>query len=396
MPMQDASRPTARAMPSHRIAIDVDADGGNQLKVKWRRDLPWGKAYSVSRGMLVEFSDRVRGRLDTLVTAAMNGRVRSGGALLKELAVAGHRLYSALFHAVGDSGRAASIRRRLEGLSGEHQITVSMGTPLHIPWGLMYEDDPKYLSGEENDVEFDHYRSFWCIKYGVASVYHLIDPEASDEPLSNERLRVHAIANGAVLARTAPLLAECGAPLWQWIVDRFGQPMYSQQDWLARWAAEYEEVVVLYFYSHADGGRIGLERDAISANDLALDLAQRQLSSRVPCLVFLNGCATAVGSPTGGFLEATAGERFCGFIGTEASIPEVYALRFGAAFLHAFLNGEGTVVEIMDSLRRKHWPLSLLYNVYCVPTLRLSQTAPAADRLLVGNFCDYSLGTRGI
>ena len=81
-------------------------------------------------------------------------------------------------------------------------------------------------------------------------------------------------------------------------------------------------------------------------------------------IVFLNGCHTAVGDPGGGFLEATGGSGFCGFIGTETGIPDVFALRFGSAFLCQILRG-GTVTEVMSALRAAHWPLSLVYGTYC-------------------------------
>ena len=85
--------------------MDVNEDG-DQLKIKWRKDLPWGKAYNVPRGMLEHYSTAARERLEALVTEAMKGNVKQTGAILKELAQAGKRLYQALFHDPEGGGTA--------------------------------------------------------------------------------------------------------------------------------------------------------------------------------------------------------------------------------------------------------------------------------------------------
>ena len=75
----------------------------------------------------------------------------------------------------------------------------------------------------------------------------------------------------------------------------------------------------------------------------------------------------------------------------------MFALRFGAAFLYEFLRGERSVLDIMDSLRKAHWPLSLLYNLYCVPDVRIQSQPAAYEALSISsNFCDFSLGTTSI
>ena len=249
-----------------RILIDIDADGDRLLKIKWRQGLPWGKAYSVPRGMLEEFSTQARERLEALVTEALRGRVKETGAILKELALAGNWLYRALFHDPDGGGRATKSREHLKALTGDYEILVSMGVPVHVPWGLVYDGNPEALSGYSGGHRPQPLSRFLVRQIPRASVYYTVDPEGTERPLSGE-LRVHSVVNQAVLTRTAPFLAECGGPLWDWVLERFGPPMYSQKDWLARWATENSNVGLLYFYSHADGSRIGLGNDTISAND---------------------------------------------------------------------------------------------------------------------------------
>jgi hypothetical protein len=50
----------------------------------------------------------------------------------------------------------------------------------------------------------------------------------------------------------------------------------------------------------------------------------------------------------------------------------------------------------MQILREQHWPLSLLYNLYCVPDLRMMPGPVPPPPLPLGNFCDLDLGTQGV
>jgi hypothetical protein len=381
-----------------RQPLMVDVEGGEwdkRVKLKWRKTNPFTAAYSVPFGMLREASDRVRQRLEALVGESMRGNVMHSGAILKEIAEAGHRLYRALFHDPGGVGAATKNRQKIETLTGPHQLYASTTGGLHIPWGLVYDGDPEELSGNPEDVAFEHYQGFWCIKYRASCVYNKVETYSADKPLPAGMVRMQSVVNELVYERTRPYLEKCGAPFWDWLTTQFGPPIYSQKNWLARWKSEYDKVAVLYFYSHANGGKIGLASDSISANDLALDLGD-ETAVTLPCVVFVNGCSTAVGDPNGGFLEATAGSRFCGFIGAEASIPEIFALRFGSAFLYEFFRGGRTIIDIMAGMRECHWPLSLLYNVYCVPELKLEAANAAPPAVPVGNFCSFDLGTQGI
>lgn len=92
-----------------------------------------------------------------------------------------------------------------------------------------------------------------------------------------------------------------------------------------------------------------------------------------PCLVFLDGWARPRrATPRAASWRRRAATGFCGFIGTEAEVPDLFALRFGLAFLYHFLLEGVPVYLTMDRLRREHWP-SLLYSTYCYPMLRVSK-----------------------
>src|SRR5262249_20866559 len=90
----------------------------------------------------------------------------------------------------------------------------------------------------------------------------------------------------------------------------------------------------------------------------------------------LNGCFTAASEADESFLIAIGQPGFFGFIGTEAAIPDDFALRFGQEFVRRFCDSGNPLFHVMDELWREHWPLGLLYSIYCSPDIR---TRPPKD-----------------
>ena len=120
-------------------------------------------------------------------------------------------------------------------------------------------------------------------------------------------------------------------------------------------------------------------------------------SSKLCSVDLPHGCSTAVGGDNKGFIEAMTREGFCGFIGTETDIPNIFAFRFGAAFLHYMLETGWPVLDVVNTMRREHWPLSLLYQIYASPTFRIPRdvvvsTWPAST----SNFSLGPLGAKSI
>jgi hypothetical protein len=112
------------------------------------------------------------------------------------------------------------------------------------------------------------------------------------------------------------------------------------------------------------------------------------------CLVFLNGCHTAVGSAEEGFLEVTGNTGFCGFLGVETVVPDIFAWRFGMAFFYYFFTKGWTVAQVMQQLRGEHWPLSLLYSAYCHPELRVKPSVKdKMPEIQFSNFSEKMIGT---
>lgn len=352
------------------IYVNVSPDQGTWLKVTWTyKGLSW-PAYSIDRDLVRRKSEEVRRDLKSLVKHALeNGEhgCKASGAILKAIAESGHKLYLALFQGEKGQGNPERIRHWLAERTEELRFTFVVDERVHIPWGLVYDSDPSLLSGNPEDIELLHYLNFWCIKYRLASVYARIDPSIQTEPKSGDKFHVLPILNKEAFEKAFSALEvkeEQGA--FTSLLSSLDSPVYKTEDMFDRCGQLREVDCLLYFYCHADGANLSLDiNERVSIDDLRLKWKRNELSAgESTCIVFLNGCHTAAGDPGGGFLEATGGPGFAGFIGTETEIPDVFALRFGYAFLCRVLRG-GTVTEIMSSLRTAHWPLSLVYGTYC-------------------------------
>jgi hypothetical protein len=354
------------------LRVEVKSHNATELKIVWTAgDLSW-LPYFVDRAEIRAIGAEVRAALTELVIdAKTNQRIR-GAELLRGVARAGRRLYDALFRAVEGRDHADDARSWLEHRAGPDRIGFRVEDRIHVPWGLIYDGNVEALSPVGPGDDPDPYEDFWCLKHWVATTYFRVEPRGLDVPLPAESFRMLSILNQNVFDRVrtrlrAPELAVLAS------LEGFRDPIYRSGDFFTLWQKLATDVGILYFYCHADGTRLALgATDLITVERLREELAVKGAAANKPaCIVFLNGCATAVGAAAGGFLEATGGRGFCGFIGTETRVPDVFAKRFALAFFQEFFRGGSPLFEVMDRLRHRHWPLGLLYGMYCYPLLRV-------------------------
>lgn len=374
------------------VTVDLRFHEG-RLKVTWNENGMDYQQYFIDADRLQRLGSKVRGRLAPLVDLARRGQLAEVGPTLRALAAAGHDLFDGLFLAESETAEAADIvREDLANKQGGFRVLVKVDHRIHVPWGLIYDASPDAL-GEGTTI--DDYADFWSVKHLLTTVHHRVRPRP--ELPDRDRFQVLPVLNKDSFEAA---LDAVSADEKATIADLLGGPaqaVFSTTELRRRWMTGAAEIGLIYFYCHANGNSLALGvTDQINTDDLAR-MSPRTRGHRQPSLFFLNGCGTALGSAGGSFLEATTVRAgFCGFIGTEAKVPDVFALRFGAAFLHEFLYGGQPIYEIMASLRGQHWPLSLLYGVYGDPLLRLPPSAavkalpPAMQR----NFSHDNVGTR--
>ena len=355
------------------IAIDDD-----ELKVTWfHRGQPFAP-YFVSRRALERSAKGVRKQLGELVTATLKGdHLRSVGAMRK-LAELGGSFRGAFFRGrKGDAEKAKKVLNWLASRKDRPTMRISLESILHFPWGLMYDGDEPCDHAdpcEQNGAE--RFEGFWCLRYQVAVIYQQIDPaalslwdESSVDVLAVVNSTAYRQARAAVKQRDPEVAKAIGG-----IMNANGKPATTKANLFRRWRNWTKGAVLLYFYCHSTGTKLAISADeTIDVQEWMDQLGPRAEGEGPLCLTVLNGCFTAAGGVDGGFLEVTAGDNFCGFVGTECQVPTLFALRFGSELVRKLLDTGRSVGDIVAEMRRAHWPLSVLYSVNCPPYVRIAE-----------------------
>jgi hypothetical protein len=385
-----------------RLSPDKDL-----VKVEWRDSLDrdWG-CYLIDKALLEGRSQEVRLQLGAdggLVESVMDeraGRQKCGVALAR-LAQAGARLHEALFAPSEPGPDAEYVMNRLRGLQkGQARIHVEVLSGVHVPWGLVNDGSGQFDEVPEK-CNVEDYPGFWAVKFGITAIHQRVRvyPDMKAESIEPAEFRVLPLFHKDVLKRARDQLARLEEK--DALDLLFPGAVYNWSGLESRWKEMDSRHGMLYVLCHASPTQLSVDpRERIERFQLTALKRRDTNDRRSACLVFLNACSTAEGAPHGGFLEATARFGFFGFIGTEASVPDVFALRFGMAFLRELLYHDPPlpVYQIMADLRLRHWPLSLLYSANCYPYLRVL-ARPDPSKLACWdqdktNFSDPPVGTK--
>jgi hypothetical protein len=378
--------------------VEVRNQSADALKITWLRDGESFLSYRINSGMVRRISARIRALLTLLVSECMDRGADSSGPTLKRLAMAGKDLHDTLFLDAGESEQSPQDILEYIRRFPDLPVTISVDQTVYVPWGLIYDGDTEKLSGD-SALDAEAFRDFWCIRRKLSTVYRRITPDRFLRKIPASNFRILPVINrNAFEAARSQLTVTEEQSLLEWLMSRF-MPVYSASDFKASWAENASKIGMLFFHCHADGTKLALsEEDLIESHQLKLEFSRSVIGKRDwSCLLFLNGCSTATGDSDGAFLEAAGETGMSGFIGTEAEVPDVFALRFSLDFLSKFMQGNQSLRSTMLGLRVRHFPLSLLYSVYTYPGLQLeSDNVLTPIQLPPANYSYGQLGTSTI
>lgn len=334
------------------------------VKIVWTAGGDSFRPYNISLQMLNNQAKHVRDALNALVAQALKNGCGECGTQLRALAVAGARLRDALFLPV----ESDEISPWLDSLLPEHRLCFVVDSDIHVPWGLIYSGDGAAFPVDSLTAEITACNDFWALRHHLSIVHERIEP-ARDKLLGAE-FKLLPIIDEIVHTTAHKTLAASGDDKFDNDVNAefLQDPVRTIADIRTRFSTIANNDGLLYFLGHADEKSISLNFEQLLLGDIMLALGRR--SPRI-LIAFINGCVTATGDPEGGWLDAMSANGCVGFIGTEAPVPDVFALRFGHDFLNSFLTQRQTILATMDDLRRRHLPLSLLYSTNCWSTLQI-------------------------
>lgn len=362
------------------IAINIGDDELNRAwcKVQWRAgnyDFP---AYLVDRDALMDAAKEVRRCLDDLVAKAMKSGTTACGRELHAVAKAGYVLRFTLFDRRAGPQDPKEIEDWLAGFGSNVRIVFIVAPRIHIPWGLVFDRDPEEPANGDYTIDKSRFENFWALKYQTSTVYDGRPPTANSRRIPGNSLRIIAVINQTVYDQAVQSLSPEEHAWVDSVLKVAGHPAHKESDLIQMWKDSVGQNCLIYFYCHADGSNLALSTDLLTPNILRRGLKENAGIGKPTSLVFLNGCSTASGDPRGGFLEAM-GPPLSGFIGTEAPVPDIFALRFGTELLIKFFRSGSSIRDTVHELRELHWPLGLLYSVCCYPDITVEPPMTLED-----------------
>lgn len=339
--------------------------------------------YHTSISKIETGSKKIRIALQELVDAGRDGEQQKYDDLVRKLAQEGNRLFEALLSGdqATDKTEAARARSWIKKFRPGHDvITFRLPSKTHFPWGLIY-DEP--VDDKTDPQKFKEH--FWCVKFSATVHYFVNRFEWFESAWPKQAFGLLFGADQELWTETWGKLEPAEKDRLNALLGQPPEPSFKLEDIGRQWRGRGEAVkALLALYCHASGNELSIGGKALTADDFE-ELFERQtlLDPGPPALVFLAGCKTSVGDLHQGFFRATAKPGFCGFIGTEVKVPDIFTLRFVTRFLDRFFATGEPVGRVMHALRLQHWPLSLVFSVCCPVELRLepAQGAMAADDL---------------
>lgn len=364
-------------MATNRIQLQVGQDLGHTWKMTWQDPQEPETHYHVDKAVLQDMAKPVREALQKVIDNARNQTPL--GAALKDLARAGSKLRKAIFLGKGEEIKKANyVRDQLLPSLEDCRLLISLDERIYIPWGLAYDGDPEQLPDNPPKITPDLYAGFWCLKYHVCTLHSIVDASGVKKPRAYDEVQMLTIINQLCWETALRAVPVTEQEIFKSTLARSKPPIVSSDVFFKTWRQSHTDIDLLYLYCHANGTKLALSgEDEISITNFRLEINHDPPQTHPVCLVFLNGCQTAIGAEQGGFIEATSNLGFCGFIGTEAKVPDLFAMRFAGDFFGYLLNGDITVGEIMEKLRRQHWPLSLVYSTCCLPSFKIRRSTNA-------------------
>lgn len=358
------------------VTIFNNTDEGT-LKVTWSI----GSSevfYHVKFTRIETRAKEVRDALQALVDAGRDEAYDKYDNLVRKLAAAGNKLYEALLfgESADDKVEAARARHSIKTyFRPADVVTFRLPSRVHFPWGLIY-DQPVEGNVDPEEIK----KHFWCAKYSATVHYFINRLEWAENPWPRQKFGLLFGADEKLWTDTSLELKATEKDRLFALLGHPPEPKFKLDDLSNQWRTQPPEVLhgLLAFYCHASGNELSIGGRSLSADDFEEMFEHKnRMDSLPPTLVFLAGCKTGVGDLNKGFFRATSAPGYCGFIGTEVKVPDIFTLRFVAHFLDQFFSTGKTVGQVMSTLRMQHWPLSLVFSVCCAINLRLEPSADA-------------------
>jgi len=299
---------------------------------------------------------------------------------LPMLAEAGYLLFQAIFLKPGINATGKAFAKRLRELVKQETLNIQIvSKEMLLPWGMLYLAD----RFNPNDIQPE---LFLGLKHIIEHTPMQADMNFPTTITSQPQLTVSLNLNKDIDKRMNFPLIGNQEKYWKGRADKGKVKVITRKDGnklLDALADETTPDQIVYFYCHAltkglnEGGAKAAMLQFGEAADETFTLrdfllrAPNDIRLNAAPLVFLNACESAELSPLfyNGFMPYFVDKGARGMIGTECSVPALFAMDWAEKFFDQFLAGK-TIGQIFLDLRRDYFfnhnnILGLLYAVYC-------------------------------
>lgn len=303
---------------------------------------------------------------------------------LPKLAEAGANLFRAIFLPRASDDATKALANFFRKQAQKEQLSIQIiSREMMLPWGILYMDafdpnnvKPELFLGAKHIIEHVPFQPNMDFSLTISSQPPLalginMNPDIDDQ------FKIKVIEDqvkyfGALGQKTGIQLT----------ARKTGDDIFNA------WTKKDTPDHIAYFYCHAkskslaEGGakdnllEFGFRRWSYTLRDFDSRASTDTKLPNAP-LVFLNACESAELSPLfyDGFMPYFVDKGARGMIGTECSVPALFAAEFAERFFEEFFKGK-PLGEVMLELRRDYLfnrrnVLGLLYALYCDADTRI-------------------------
>lgn len=297
---------------------------------------------------------------------------------LPQLAQAGYLLFQNIFMHPGSGQPARDFVKRLRDLVQGDTLKIQIiSKEMLLPWGILYLAD----RFDPNNIQPE---LFLGLKHIIEHAPMQPDMDFVNSIATQPQLTVSLNVNQDIDAQMNYPLVGNQIKYWNAVQQKTGVKLITRNngnDLLNALADEKTPDQIAYFYCHAlsaslaQGGAQAsvlqlAKGDSVTLKDFMLRAPNDIRLDSAP-LVFINACESAELSPLfyNGFMPYFVDKGARGLIGTECSVPGLFAMDWAQKFFDQFLAGK-PLGQIFLDLRRDYFfnhrnILGLLYAVYC-------------------------------
>lgn len=261
------------------------------------------------------------------------------------------------------------VSRALTEEKGDVAIKVLLFTPSVIfPWGLLCNPADVPTTGMSKNRP----PALWGSKYNLTVAQQYVNSSIAEHQSDWSFI---PIVCQTTFAQQTRVLANDERKLADLIQTRRVDPVATDVQ------LDSSSQCFFYIYSHGGNGQIELvSNQGVRRSHSPLDIVSRWVKPGGRAVAVMNACDTVKSTRNmGETLMLASYPREVASISTEFEIQDHFAMRFGLELVDRCVQLGESTVDAMKIMRKRHYPMSIVYSLYCLKAFALKQPLSLLD-----------------